>query len=997
MIRLLLLGPQDLTGDEGGSLHAVLAQPKRFGLLAFLAVEGARGPVKKHRRDELLAMFWPEQDESRARRGLTYALYFLRRELGSGIVVGQRDEVALDSANVWCDVWAFEQALEAGRPEEALSLYRGDFLVGLFAGDAPDLEHWADGKRFRLRERAREAAWALIETAERSGARSDGIRWTRRALEIAPDDERAFRALVILLHGSGDMAGVLAEYEHFVRSYEDLRGGSPSPQTRALVESLHGAPVAVAAPVTPNVRVSAPRLLTVFGPPVPIAPEQPVAHAPIVAPMPSVAHPAGAAPAVVVTTSTAPHRRFGRGARIAFAATAAVAILAAAIVAWRSGESEASTALPSVVAIMPLDYHGSPDLSYTSDGLTSLITGSIDQLDGLRSVNSRLLMPSPGGVDVRRTPQAAAAAARRFGAGAFVLGDVTAAGRRLRISATWYVSDEGSPRPVGDAVVVEGPVDSLFELADRVTAGLSAMRALGRTTGAPPRVSAAALKGTASLPALRAFLEGERAFRAGRYDAAIVSYRQAVDADSGFALAFFRMSQAANWTGDERVQRIADEQTQLRRERLPPRERRRALAWHESMAARPAVAERLYRDLVAEDPTDVEAWYYLADLVYHWGPSALGKPASESRPEWTRVLALEPNDASALIHLARLSAADGDRAGFDSLTQRLSTVDPRSNLAPEVRVLRAFAFGNAAERASASREFARESFKIAVAADVAGHVMATSNDLTGVDRLWRAIEHDPPTPEKYGMIALHRASVALARGRFRDAAALVDSASTVTPSMALRYRALIATLPFVAASGPALEDARVSVARGDTITGGDGAAAWREYLLGVIAVRHGELTEATRNAVALQARRNDPWATELAPSLRAETALAAGRTADALADIGTRPIIGALFVDPVSTLASAGERWLRAELYAKAGRLREALWVLASIPDPAGGDVAFAAAAHLRRAELHESLGERGAAATHYRRAIGYWIGADPEIQPLMDRARAGLARVDGR
>ena len=996
MIRLLLLGPQGLTGDEGQSLTAVLAQPKRFGLLAFLAVEGARHAVRRHRRDELLAMFWPEQDESRARRGLTYALYFLRRELGSGVVVGQREEVSLDSARLWCDVWAFEQALDDGRPDEALSLYRGDFLAGFFSGDAPDLEHWADGKRFRLRERAREAAWALVEGAARAGATADGIRAARRALEIASDDERAVRALVSLLQTAGDTAGALAEYEHFARGFQELRGGPPSPMS-----------------VPANVRVAAARVNTTFEPPVPIergqAAEPTVVARDTPAPAAAVlgtrtevtettAHPAPPAQAVVAETGRVRRQRIGDRIRIALGAAIAVAVIGAAAATWRFRETQPSPGVAAVVAVMPLAYHGSPDLSYTGDGLTSLIAGNIDQFTGLRSVNTRLLMSGAGGSESRRTPDDAAAAAQRFGAGAFVLGDVTAAGRRLRISATWYANDGGRPRPLGGVVVAEGPTDSLFELADRITAGLTAARTLGRGGSGQPRSSATALKSTASLPALRAFLDGERAFRAGRYDAAIVSYRQAVAIDSGFALAFFRMSQAANWTGDSRVQRIADEQTQLRSGRLPPRDRRRALAWHESMAFRPAVAEGLYRDLVAEDPTDVEAWYYLADLVYHWGAWSLGKPASESRVEWARVLALEPNDASALIHLARLAAADGDHAGFDSLTNRLVTLNPSSDLAPEVRALRAFAFAGGVERAAVATEFAREPFKLNVAADVAGHVMATSSDLEGVDALWAAIEHDVPAPENRGMIALQRASVALARGQIRAAYAFIDSATTTIPIMAVRYRALAATLPFVAARRQMLDDALDRLMRADASAARPDAPAWRDYLIGRIALRRGDVQEATRRVTALQARSNtDRSAAELAPMLRADVALAAGRTADALAAIGPRPMIGASFADPTSTLTSASERWVRAEVYAKIGRAREALRVFASIPDPAGGDVAFAAAAHLRRGELHESLGERAEAAGQYRRAIGYWLGADVDVRPLMDRARTGLARVAGR
>ena len=104
MIRFFTLGKLDLRGAESVEMRAVLQQPKRLGLLAYLAVAS---PRRFHRRDTLLGLFWPELDQEHARAALRRSLYFLRAELGAGVifqVAGGCGLGALDAAKekgVW--------------------------------------------------------------------------------------------------------------------------------------------------------------------------------------------------------------------------------------------------------------------------------------------------------------------------------------------------------------------------------------------------------------------------------------------------------------------------------------------------------------------------------------------------------------------------------------------------------------------------------------------------------------------------------------------------------------------------------------------------------------------------------------------------------------------------------------------------------------------------------------------------------------------------------
>ena len=89
MIQLRTLGAVDLRTSQGGEADAVLRQPKRLAILAYLAADT---PRRFHRRDSLLALFWPDLDEEHARAALRRSLHFLRQGLGPEVLESRGDE-----------------------------------------------------------------------------------------------------------------------------------------------------------------------------------------------------------------------------------------------------------------------------------------------------------------------------------------------------------------------------------------------------------------------------------------------------------------------------------------------------------------------------------------------------------------------------------------------------------------------------------------------------------------------------------------------------------------------------------------------------------------------------------------------------------------------------------------------------------------------------------------------------------------------------------------
>ena len=236
MVEFRLLGTVNLTTADGRDARSLVAQPRRLALLAYLAAATPRG---NHRRDSLLAIFWPELDQQRARAALRQSLYVLREALGPAALVSQgNEEVGLDFTAVRCDVVDFDRMIESGHMSEALELYRGQLLEGFFISDAPDFERWLETARAQLQAAAARAAGALVERYETRGNLTSAVHWARRATELEPNDEGLVRRLIALLDRNGNRAGAISAYEDFARNLARENETEPAAETTALIAAV---------------------------------------------------------------------------------------------------------------------------------------------------------------------------------------------------------------------------------------------------------------------------------------------------------------------------------------------------------------------------------------------------------------------------------------------------------------------------------------------------------------------------------------------------------------------------------------------------------------------------------------------------------------------------------------------------------------------------------------------------------------------------------------
>lgn len=240
LYELRILGPTEMAGPAPEAGEAVVRQPKRLALLAFLALTTADG---FRRRDKIIALFWPELDQSQARTYLRKALHGIHEALGADVIATRgEDEVRLDSTRCWCDAVALPRLTAEGRCHEALALYRGDLLEGLFPeGVAQEFHEWLDGQRRLLREQAAAAAWECSRVEEERGDRKAAAVMARRALDLTPDDEVGVRRLMVLLDQHGDRAGALRVYSEWQARLQEEYGVEPAPETRKLARKVQAA------------------------------------------------------------------------------------------------------------------------------------------------------------------------------------------------------------------------------------------------------------------------------------------------------------------------------------------------------------------------------------------------------------------------------------------------------------------------------------------------------------------------------------------------------------------------------------------------------------------------------------------------------------------------------------------------------------------------------------------------------------------------------------
>jgi DNA-binding SARP family transcriptional activator len=244
-LRARMLGPMDLRFGE-----------RQLPPLDSARAESLLGYLLLHRdapqpRQRLAFLLWPGSTEGQAQTNLRKVLHTLRRALpgaDSLIEIGPRTLRWRADAPLWLDVEHFERALAEGRLEEAVETYAGELLEGRY-------DEWLADERERLAGLYLEALERLARQHEGGRRWPEAIRCAERLVAQDPLREESHRLLMQLCRASGDRARAVRAYHVCATALERELGIGPSPETRAVYESL----VATAPAGTSRARPSAAR------------------------------------------------------------------------------------------------------------------------------------------------------------------------------------------------------------------------------------------------------------------------------------------------------------------------------------------------------------------------------------------------------------------------------------------------------------------------------------------------------------------------------------------------------------------------------------------------------------------------------------------------------------------------------------------------------------------------------------------------------------------
>lgn len=615
-----------------------------------------------------------------------------------------------------------------------------------------------------------------------------------------------------------------------------------------------------------------------------------------------------------------------------------------------------------------------PALDLWREGMVDLLSTNLDGAAGLRAIDSRTMMARwrevvPEGVDPDLTTTLEVA--RKARAHYVLVGSMLGSESSYQLTAEIYDTETGEM--LGQARAA-GAADSIFAVVDRLAVeSLRVMLGSGATEF--PRIWSLRSTTTTSLPALKAYLEGENLYRHARFEEALTAYEQAVSADSTFALALYRLASTYGWLENisgATPRRYLERALQYA-SRLPPRE---LVFVNANYALHVGTLEGIVPLQIAVQryPDDPEGWWLLGDTYAHLGQQALIDEFMVDRTLGEAV-ELAPDFSPYYIHLIERAVRKGREEQAQLLTRKYGGLASGSRTDRRNRLAVALAFGD-----SMSRERALSSIDTIpsdIVAAAAGFYLSDA-DPTGIkERVIRNVRARPDAgPLSANLLFFHL----LYRGRLREAYEVSEDLSPGLRAYA-RYTLFKRGLPLTVERWDAWLGSfpRDTIPELDSFYAGAYAVDRRQWSVNKEAVsRQRAHSDKLRSADTVASR----FHSAAASALEGYGLWKRGQTVKALPMLQMSQRLATGSGEKNRVNATIRE-WI-GELLLELDRRTEAIEYYGS-----HWEDSFAI---FRVGTILESLGDDERARSAYAFSLAAWKQADPEVAPMASRARRFLS-----
>jgi len=245
-IRLFLFGTPRIE-YQGTPIR--IDRRKAIALAAYLAL--SQHPVS---RDTAAALLWPELDHEHARTALRSALRALTAPLPVAWIQADRTTLELTRGKVWVDVRAFTELLShssshehnldtvcdkcAAHYQQALELYRSDFLSGFFISDSASFDDWQRLQTERLRRELASILRRLSIYEAEAGHFEPALTLAQQWLSLDELNEPAHRLIMQLYAVSDQRSSALRQYQRCEDLLNLELASLPEEETLRLYEKI---------------------------------------------------------------------------------------------------------------------------------------------------------------------------------------------------------------------------------------------------------------------------------------------------------------------------------------------------------------------------------------------------------------------------------------------------------------------------------------------------------------------------------------------------------------------------------------------------------------------------------------------------------------------------------------------------------------------------------------------------------------------------------------